>query len=570
MKLKKVTIHNFRGILDAELHLADYTLLVGGNNAGKSTVLQAINAFYGKSKWSAADVPKVGSPDRESWVEIDFVLEADEHEAIADKYQSSTLELVLRRYFRSKDKGRVNAKDSNIYAVLNGEVEEHQFYGAKNVAEGKLGTPIFIPAITKTADQLKTSGPSPLRDTLNFVFTKLVGKDESYRAVLDALQVFNTRATSEGGFLEQVTKPVNDELKSWGVKIELEVGALKPAEVTKTLVGHHFVDARLGDSRMAEDGFGQGYQRSLIFQLLRLAATLPGEEKAKKAKDFHASLSLILFEEPEAFLHPDEQRRLARYLRELSNDTGGQVVVTSHSPEFVSRSAAAMCEVVRSSRNDAGVVTLHQLDKVGYQNLLDDTKGLLAHIQTIVVADDTAPRLAASLKKRFLTGAIDSDQAEEFRFQLFLDAERSSLFFSEFVICVEGKTEKAVMAYLADTQWGGFPVEQAYVLDLMGKFNAHRFMRLLEAFAIPHAVLLDADKNKEVQQVVNNYINGCASSACVGGVHYFEEDIEAFLGIPKPQGPNRKPLNALLAIANGSLAKKKIQELRVLVDSLIA
>jgi len=48
MKLVHVCIHNFRGIHDAAINLHDYNLLVGPNNAGKSTVIAAILVFYEK------------------------------------------------------------------------------------------------------------------------------------------------------------------------------------------------------------------------------------------------------------------------------------------------------------------------------------------------------------------------------------------------------------------------------------------------------------------------------------------------------------------------------------------
>ena len=48
MKLVHVSIHNFRGIHDASINLHDYNLLVGPNNAGKSTAIAAILVFYEK------------------------------------------------------------------------------------------------------------------------------------------------------------------------------------------------------------------------------------------------------------------------------------------------------------------------------------------------------------------------------------------------------------------------------------------------------------------------------------------------------------------------------------------
>lgn len=52
MKIYTIHIHNFRGIIDQELHLGNYSLLVGPNNSGKTTVIDSIRAFYEKDKYS--------------------------------------------------------------------------------------------------------------------------------------------------------------------------------------------------------------------------------------------------------------------------------------------------------------------------------------------------------------------------------------------------------------------------------------------------------------------------------------------------------------------------------------
>jgi len=48
MKLLSVKLHNFRGILDQEMQFQPYSLLVGPNNAGKSTFIDGMRAFYEK------------------------------------------------------------------------------------------------------------------------------------------------------------------------------------------------------------------------------------------------------------------------------------------------------------------------------------------------------------------------------------------------------------------------------------------------------------------------------------------------------------------------------------------
>ena len=51
-------------------------------------------------------------------------------------------------------------------------------------------------------------------------------------------------------------------------------------------------------------------------------------------------MTLILFEEPEAFLHPPQQEILAQNLATMSGNSDQQVICSTHSSHFVSRNAA--------------------------------------------------------------------------------------------------------------------------------------------------------------------------------------------------------------------------------------
>jgi predicted ATP-dependent endonuclease of OLD family len=63
-----ITIHNFRSILDGQFNLDNYTLLVGENNSGKTTIVTAIRIFYedGGIKFNESrDFPKIETNDNE-------------------------------------------------------------------------------------------------------------------------------------------------------------------------------------------------------------------------------------------------------------------------------------------------------------------------------------------------------------------------------------------------------------------------------------------------------------------------------------------------------------------------
>lgn len=117
MKIERVHVHNYRSIIDAEVRVDDYLLLVGANNAGKTTFLNAIRLFYGDIKWEDDDFPCKGNEDDEAWVEIEFRLNNVEWENLADKYKENpNQKLTLRRYFKSPDK--VKPRNDNVYALM--------------------------------------------------------------------------------------------------------------------------------------------------------------------------------------------------------------------------------------------------------------------------------------------------------------------------------------------------------------------------------------------------------------------------------------------------------------------
>ena len=50
MRVSKLKIENFRGIKKASLEFTGHTLLIGGNNVGKSTVCEALDLVLGPDR----------------------------------------------------------------------------------------------------------------------------------------------------------------------------------------------------------------------------------------------------------------------------------------------------------------------------------------------------------------------------------------------------------------------------------------------------------------------------------------------------------------------------------------
>ncbi|MFW8745264.1 AAA family ATPase, partial [Mesorhizobium japonicum] len=306
-------------------------LLVGPNNAGKSNLLNAIRIFYDDLKWAPDDFPKTGALDNESWAELQFKLDQNEWLNLADQYKEGISDntLTVRRYFRSDDKTLVQKDQSNIYGYINGELSKDQFYGAKNVGTAKVGQILYVPALATPSEQTKLSGPSPLRNMINFLLKKVVSKSKAYQEVSDAFEKLNTEARQTNGFLSEISSPLNQALSNWQIQIDLSVNTVAPEDISKNLVKFDFVDQTLSGAAFDLDRYGHGFQRSVIYELIRLAPNFKEDKKVDK-KEFNPSFNLILFEEPEAFLHPSQQENMAYHLRRMGAADNQQVIITTH------------------------------------------------------------------------------------------------------------------------------------------------------------------------------------------------------------------------------------------------
>ena len=101
MKISKMQVHNIRSILDCTINMADYSVLIGQNNVGKSNILAALRLFYDKIKFNdAEDFPKIQTTDNESWVEITFSTTESEQALLKEEYKTADGFLKLRRILR--------------------------------------------------------------------------------------------------------------------------------------------------------------------------------------------------------------------------------------------------------------------------------------------------------------------------------------------------------------------------------------------------------------------------------------------------------------------------------------
>lgn len=549
MRAISIHIHNFRTFDDADISLLPYSLLLGVNNCGKSNLIDAIRVFYEKEiKYDELrDFPKYQTKDNESWIEIEFQPTSNELATLKEEYKTNNGTFRVRKYLQSNELDDEKKPKNGIFAYVDGRLSNTRFYGTKNVSQGKLGEIIYIPAVSRLDEQTKLTGPSALRDLINSVLKKVMDSSPAYVGLKSAFDEFNGKikneATDRGRSLQTIEQEISTEIDNWGTSFEFFINPVTPEDLVKNLIGHRIQDKALGQFQDSKS-YGQGFQRHLIFTLIKLSAKYNATEKTTNTKEFSPQLTWLLFEEPEAFLHPSQIDALDINLRMIAKNDGNQVLITTHNPEFVSKNIEDIPSLVRLCRNKAtttvGQVSAETLRKIFAENI------------------QASSSWSSNNKIRISPDDLIEDM-ESIKYALWLDARRSSAFFANRVLLVEGPTESALIGYLLGI--GAVPslagVGGVFILDCMGKFNIHRFMNLLGEMHIPHGVLADNDNGKypEVDSTIQ-----LARNSYTLEIEQFPEDIERFLNIP-PTGGNRKPQHVMWYVTQGRINQTNLQGL---------
>jgi putative ATP-dependent endonuclease of the OLD family len=499
-KATTLTIDNFRAIEHVEVALHDLTVITGRNNAGKSTLLEALRLLYKDRAWDEDGDRPHGDKSAACRIRLDFgdethvqlEVEAGGKPSWTDGSQTSTKPLG-------------------------------------HVADGDL---VFIPSQLRLDDVAKNTASSP--------FTKLIATAVS-GAVAEGSKVAGHLAKARDELvgderLRSVFAEFEDRLAGWEIALVPDVRAPSAEDIVKQWMGLSATD---NGREVSVDQLGSGAQRAIAFAMIQtLAATASDDE--------FESPRLLLFEEPEAFLHPGQIDALRRDVEELAAGDY-QPIVTTHSPRFLAGGLEKLSTIARLHR-DGGVTTSRQL---------------------------TEERLADLLSTDFMFGELPEDETEderheleEFKLRHLMSGDRSSAYLAARVLLVEGDTELALLGYLRSTGRLEFPVDTE-VLDTVGKFNMPRVIALFGELGIPGSVLYDKDSAKKGNKkhvYANERIEALAAEygwAADG----FEEFLEYDLGL---DGDARsKPVRVVHACAGGEVGHDRLDEVCARVEALV-
>jgi predicted ATP-dependent endonuclease of OLD family len=376
MFLRKVILRNFRAYKnDHRIPIDELTAFIGKNDAGKSSIFDALAVFFDHSlgKIDASDLcvhAEANDEIRIGCVFSDFpdsiTIDASSVTTLADEYLLNfDGELEIHKVYEFSER---TLKKPKVFAIANHptangldgllskkNTELKKAGEAANIDSGvdKRSNAALRKAIWGSADDLKL-GHSEIQ--LDKEDAKAIWEQLSSYLPQYALFRADRPSTDEDAevqdplkvAIKQAIEEVQPELDAVKEKIKactLDVAnrtITKLAEFDSTLSSQLnpnfksdpkwdtiFKLSLTGDDEIPINKRGSGVRRLVLFSFFRA--------EAERLREEHKRGNIIYaVEEPETAQHPDNQRKVIEALQLLSKADGCQVMLTTHVPALVS------------------------------------------------------------------------------------------------------------------------------------------------------------------------------------------------------------------------------------------
>ncbi len=425
-------------------------VLIGENNAGKSNILRALDLTFGDS-WPASHQP-------------------DDHEFFGREREQSGINIeadVVGVTSTDRRGNQTSVRRYRIQCPIPGQKSGTSFTMSTDdpsvtfptrEARAQLAS-VLVSADRRLSQTLSYASRFTFLSRVMRVFHESLTSDDSrverlQNSFEEIVKIFREVESFEK-FREHLTGEIQQLTGGLDYALEVDFSAYDPSQFFHALR----VQAVEGGEVRSLDELGSGQE-----QLLALAFA---NAYARSFKD--SGGLILLIDEPEAHLHPQAQRWLARKIRELASQ-GVQVVLTTHSPAFIDILGLSGLCVVRKDGNGGTYLT-----QLGRAELAEHC---VKHGAEKATKENILPFYAAGATEELLAG-----------------------FFARRVILVEGPTEaQAFPVYLRavglDTEKSGISI-----LPVGGVASLARWWRLFTAFGIPTYVVWDNDVSADSKGV---------------------------------------------------------------------
>ena len=435
MKIQDIKIHGFRNFLEADINFAAATLIIGANDIGKSNLLYAIRILLDNTLSESAIEP----------AESDFHISRE-----GKQEESFFIQVHL-----------VDIKEDAVISCFKGFVSEDGSTFLKYFATRRdFSYSLYIGPSEDSLEKIETRYPylkyihlkyiQSMRDLLGFIrvekkhLLQMAKKErtpediESDTKKEKLIQHYIANLNSEVNSLSYVsnaTHSINDELKQLSLHNTDYSVRLEAQEIElSTYIEQLSLNASSFDKNIGIGGDGRNNQ------------VLMALWKAKGDYEIDSTAEAVIYcvEEPEAHLHPHQQRKFAKYLVE---NLRGQVIVTSHSPQIVERFSPN--NIIRLCNPSGATVAATK----GCSSIIEKAWNNFGYRMSIIPAET---------------------------------------FFSDAVFLVEGPSEEILYKALAYAQGIDLDFLNISILQV-GGVTFSVYARILRAMSIPFVVRTDND-----------------------------------------------------------------------------
>ncbi len=498
MKLDKVKIKNFRGYqTETEIPISDLTAFIGRNDAGKSSVLEALEIFFNNSivKCEREDLNIEAD---NSLIEITCLFSDFPDEIVIDAANPTTLiaEKLLNAEGQLEIKKVYSATVANpkekIFIICNHPTVENgnDLLNLKRTELRTRANNLDIPPenyngnVNSTIRQAiwASFGELDLQETELLVDKEDTKKVyETLKGYLPVYALFQSDRQSKDDDKEvadpmkiavkQALAQLNDEIEH--IKNEVRNRAIDTAnrtleklremspDLANELIPEFKTEPKF-DSQFkltikSEDDIpinkrGSGIRRLILLNFFRA--------EAERLRNEHQGNQVIFaFEEPETSQHPDHQEMLIQAFTDLSNSGNSQIILTTHTPALAGLLPLDSLRFVERQGNDRTV-------ELGTEEVFEKIATTLGVLPNPVSKNATAMLL--------IEGKSDVTFVNHTASQLKADGHITHTF--------EDKR-------IALVPIGG-----------CGNLKHWRTLQLAEQFDIPYCVLLDSDKGTAEEQ----------------------------------------------------------------------
>ncbi|MCH7412298.1 ATP-binding protein [Belliella sp. R4-6] len=382
MRLIIIKIKNFRSYQEPiEIPVGDLTTLVGKNDIGKSTILEALDIFFNKGKGAIKmdkdDVNKtcLASGDNtseislifdqfpnsividstyETSLESEYLLNVNGHLEIIKRYNNGGSEKIfikanhptnenctelLLKTQRALQKiitdNEIECENRTINAIMRAAIWSHH---SENLGLAEIEIDVtkgetksiwdklenYLPIYTLfQSDRKNSDGDNEVQDPLNEAVRQIMNDSQIQETLAGVAELVEGKLKEVAGLTLEKLREMNPEIADSLNPVIPSSDSLKWNDVFKKV-------SITGDEDIPINKRGSGVKRLILLNFFRAEA-----ERRRIERNVPSVIYAI--EEPETSQHTAHQKLLIKALIELSDADNTQILLTTHSPVIVKK-----------------------------------------------------------------------------------------------------------------------------------------------------------------------------------------------------------------------------------------